>query len=94
MDVLFGLGLGVNQLALPGVFLGVLEDGALEAARGSLVFEQVVGELAGHDFFDLVDRGNSLGAVSSSSAVVEAHGVGCIFVLDDLLRTGLLNGHF
>ena len=48
-------------------------DGDFKTSSGSVVPHQVVSELSWQLFFDLLDRGNSLGAVASAAAVVDSH---------------------
>ena len=81
----------MDELALSLVVLGVLEHSALETAGGTDVPKEVIVELVGHNLFDLLDRGNHLGPVASSSAVVKAHTVGRIGVLDDFFNFLLLH---
>ena len=92
-DVLTALGFGVHKLAIALRFLLTLVDGDLEAASRTVVSVEVVGELAGLGLFDLLDRGNSLGAVASAAAVVDAHGVGRIISLLDDLGSSLSDRH-
>ena len=76
-DVLLGGCLRVNDFSGSGFSAGslVLEDGAFKTSSHSLVHEEEVGELSWDDFFDLLDRGNSLRSVASTTAVVDSHGV-------------------
>ena len=92
-DVLAALSFRVDKLTITVELLLALVDGDLEATSGTVVSEEVVGELAGLGLFDLLDRGNSLGAVTSAAAVVDAHGVGCVVRLLDDLGSSLLNRH-
>ena len=64
-------------MAVAFVVLLALEDGAFEAAGGTLVFVHVVRELAGHDLLDFGDSRGDLGSVASATTVLELHGVGC-----------------
>jgi len=81
----------VCDLALTSLTYGGLvgPDGDFKTSGGIVVSHQVVSELPWQLFFDLLDRGNSLWAVASASAVVDSHGVFWSLAFGDDLRPGL-----
>jgi hypothetical protein len=63
----------------------VAPNSDLKTSGGTVVSHEVVGKLSWDDFFDLLDRSDSFGSVTSSSAVVDSHRVlWSLAVFDDL----------
>jgi len=85
----------VCDFALPSLtHVGLVRpDGDFKTSSGSVVSHQVISEFSWHLLFDLLDRGNSLGAVASASAVVDSHGVFWSLAFGDDLRPGLCDRH-
>ena len=67
----------MSNFALTSLAHGALvsPDSDFKTSGCTVVSHEVVGEDSWHHFFDLSDRGNSLGAVASPTAVVDSHGV-------------------
>ena len=62
----------------------IFVDGDFESAGTLGVGDDFVMELAGCNFFDLLDRADGVLAVASASAVLHLDEVGGVFALDNL----------
>ena len=80
LDVLSALSFGPDEFA---VGASVLVDGDFETASSAGVWVKVVDKLAGHGFFDLLDRCSSMGSVASAAAVFDLHDVWCVLTSGD-----------
>ena len=85
----------MSNFALTSLAHGALvsPDRDFKTSGCTVVLHEVVGEDSWHDVFDLSDRSNSFGAVASSTAVVDSHGVLGGFAVRDDLGSGLCNRH-
>ena len=70
----------MDQFALAA---SIWENGHFKAAASLGVSDEFVTELAGNNFFDLLDRANGVLTVASAAAVLDLHEVGGVGALDD-----------